>query len=409
MICAYIRVSTDEQTTENQRFEIENWCHSRGIHAIEKWVSDDGVSGAKDYKKRKLGTLMSELSDGDTLIASEISRFGRDLLMVMEILRALMDKHIKVYTVKDNFVLSDEIQCKVIAFAFGLAAEIERNLIRQRTKAALDRLRAEGKRLGRPKNPAGAKTYYALKGKEAECIEMLKSGVEKKVVCESLGVDRATINRFLKITGNEQYIGESKKKIDLNAEDIEACIEKGYSLAQAARSLGVSEASVRKYADEFMLVFKTTDYKTVYNFLDSKIDEIKLKHASGMTFKAIREELRVSPACWSVWMRRSGLHEIRTMDEARKKEIEIKTLLTNGLSVKQISIALHIKQSIVKRIAFGDTTYKRTYLRDLSVAEREIARQNGISDKALCTRLSVGWSVVDAINTKIVPREKRHI
>ena len=191
-ICAYIRVSTDKQTNENQRFEIENWCAKRGW-AIEKWVAEDGVSGAKDYKKRKLGQLMDELSDGDTLIACEISRFGRDLMMVMEILRHLMDKSIKVYTVKDNFTLSDDIQSKVIAFAFGLAAEIERNLIRQRTKAALGRLKAEGKVLGRPRGKKSSSTK--ITGIENEILGALEHG-EKKPTYSGGSACQAWLRRY---------------------------------------------------------------------------------------------------------------------------------------------------------------------------------------------------------------------
>lgn len=406
-ICAYIRVSTDMQTTENQKFEITKWCEKHGLPPVEKWVSDDGVSGAKDYKKRKLGQLMSDLSDGDTLIASEISRFGRDLMMVMEILRNLMDKHIKVYTVKDNFTLSDEIQCKVIAFAFGLAAEIERKLIQQRTKAALDRLKAEGKKLGRPKSDE--RTYYALKGREAECLQMLENGAPSCKVCEAFGINRSTLLRFLKLTGNTRFIGECVKDVDVSRETLQKMATSGYSYARAARILSVSGRTIKKYAELYGIEFHTgmegeISKRTIFTELDAKKDEIVKRRAQGETFKSIRESLRVSPSIWSVWIRRAGLAEIGTMEEAMKRAVEIQTLLTNGLSIRQIAIALHIKRALVERIVRGKMPEKITRVQDLTEAERAIARQNGVNDKALANRLKIGWGVREAISIPLIPR-----
>lgn len=400
------------QTTENQKFEITKWCEKRGWPPVEKWVADDGVSGAKDYKKRKLGTLMSELADGDTLIASEISRFGRDLLMVMEILRNLMDKHIKVYTVKDNFVLSDEIQCKVIAFAFGLAAEIERKLIQQRTKAALDRLKAEGKTLGRPKG--SGKTYYALQGKEAECLKMLEEKVPANKVCEALGINKNTLHRFLRVTGNTQYIGDCVKKADISPETLQKMADEGYTFARAARALSITAKTVKSYAEKYGIEFHQgmegrNSRRTIFTDLDAKKSEIVKRHAMGETFKEIRESLGVSAAMWSMWIHRAGLAEIANIEDAMKKEVEIQTLITNGLSTRQIAIALHIKHALVVRIVQNRVPDSIVYISDLSDAEREIARRNGVNDNALYNRLRGGWTVREAISTPLIPRNRRHI
>lgn len=137
MIYAYIRVSTDKQTVENQRFEIENYCRKRQID-VDQYI-EETISGMKDVDKRKLGTLLKKMKKDDTLIASEISRLGRRLLEVMSILDNLMKKKIRVITVKEGFELCDNLQSHVIAFAFSLASEIERSLISQRTKEALAR------------------------------------------------------------------------------------------------------------------------------------------------------------------------------------------------------------------------------------------------------------------------------
>ena len=148
MVYAYLRVSTENQTVENQRFEIEKFVKTKNL-IVDKYVYET-VSGGKSPNKRKLGKLLKSLKNGDILIASEISRLGRSLYMIMDILNLCMEKNILVFTIKDNFHLGDDIESKVLAFAFSLSAEIERKLISQRTKEALERIKKEGKKLGRP-------------------------------------------------------------------------------------------------------------------------------------------------------------------------------------------------------------------------------------------------------------------
>ena len=148
MVYGYLRVSTDNQTVENQRYEIEKFGESKGLK-IDKYI-EETISGGKAVNKRKLGRLLKVLKKGDILIASEISRLGRSLYMVMDILNLCMEKGVLILTIKDNFHLGDDIESKVLAFAFSLSAEIERKLISQRTKEALERIKKEGKKLGRP-------------------------------------------------------------------------------------------------------------------------------------------------------------------------------------------------------------------------------------------------------------------
>ena len=147
MIYAYIRVSTDKQTLENQEFEINNFCQSNNL-IINHWIMES-ISGTKDFKKRKLGNILKKVKKGDIIICSEISRLGRNLFQVMSILNICMQREAQVWTIKDNYRLGIDLQSKVMAFAFSLSAEIERNLISQRTKEALARIKASGRRLGR--------------------------------------------------------------------------------------------------------------------------------------------------------------------------------------------------------------------------------------------------------------------
>ena len=147
-IIGYIRVSSNKQTLQHQRYEIEQFAIQNNI-VVNKWVMET-VSSRNSLNKRRLGQLLEELTDGDILIAAEISRLGRSLLEVMRILETCLNKNCQVWTLKENYRLGNDIQSKVMAFAFGLSAEIERNLISQRTKASLESVRASGKKLGRP-------------------------------------------------------------------------------------------------------------------------------------------------------------------------------------------------------------------------------------------------------------------
>lgn len=152
MILAYVRVSTDKQTVLNQRYEIEQFTRQRGLR-VDKWT-EETATGTSKLPERKFGLLLKKLRAGDMLIVSELSRNGRNLMQIMSVLHDCMENEVQVLTVKEQYVLGNNINSKVLAFAFGLAAEIERNLILQRTKEALARKRAEGVVLGRPRGNA---------------------------------------------------------------------------------------------------------------------------------------------------------------------------------------------------------------------------------------------------------------
>lgn len=195
MIYGYIRVSSDKQTVENQRFEINNFCQREQLQ-INGWI-EETISGTKNYDKRELGQLLKKIQKDDLIICAELSRLGRSLFMIMEILSLCMKKECRVWTIKDNYRLGDDIQSKVLAFAFGLSAEIERNLISQRTKEALARKKAEGVVLGRPKGRKTAPEKHKLHKKEYLISELLANGMSQRKIAKLFKVDRNTLSRFI--------------------------------------------------------------------------------------------------------------------------------------------------------------------------------------------------------------------
>ncbi len=193
MTYGYIRISTDHQNVENQRFEINHFCQANSLF-VDKWI-DETVSGTKKVEDRELGKILKKMQTGDILICSELSRLGRNLLMIMGVLNECMNRDIQVWTIKDNYRLGSDINSKVLAFAFGLSAEIERNLISQRTKEALARKRAEGVVLGRPVGSKSSKTK--LTGQEKKIQELLDKKVSYSAIGRILGVHRLTVSSFV--------------------------------------------------------------------------------------------------------------------------------------------------------------------------------------------------------------------
>ncbi|MDY4211570.1 MAG: master DNA invertase Mpi family serine-type recombinase [Treponema sp.] len=211
MIYGYIRVSTDKQTVENQRFEILEFAKRNSI-VLDSWI-EETVSGTIRPENRALGKLLDSIQKDDLIICSELSRLGRSLFMIMSILNKLMEKGARIWTIKDGYRLGDDIQSKVLAFAFGLSAEIERNLISQRTKEALERKKAEGQKLGRPK---GSTTETSkLDGAEIGATIMLMQGISVNQMAKLYGVHRNTVKKFItsKKLGSRENIERMLKLI----------------------------------------------------------------------------------------------------------------------------------------------------------------------------------------------------
>jgi len=191
-VYGYIRVSTDKQETENQRFEILKYANEKKLGNVE--IIEETVSGRKSWKDRELGKLIEKLQKGDVLIVTELSRLGRSMLEIMELLSILLRKGVELRVVKSNQVLKDDLHSKVFAMAFSIAAEIERELISQRTREALRRRKAEGKPLGRPKGSYSSKLDRYRKQIE----ELLSKGVSISSIAKILGVPYSTMYAYVK-------------------------------------------------------------------------------------------------------------------------------------------------------------------------------------------------------------------
>lgn len=203
---AYIRVSTDKQSVENQRYEINKYCKRVGS-TVDIWV-DETISSTKKLEVRKFGDLLKQLKSEDSIIVSELSRLGRNLLQIMSILNYCMEKDVKVFSVKEGYELGNNINSKVLAFAFGLSAEIERKLISDRTREALARKKAEGVILGRP---IGRKTEFSkskLYPYRNEILSLREKGHSFEKIARKYGVNRITVSKFL-TRYNEEKQNES--------------------------------------------------------------------------------------------------------------------------------------------------------------------------------------------------------
>lgn len=192
MIIAYLRVSTGKQNPENQREEIKRFAEEKNME-IDQWVIET-ASGKLAPRKRKLGRVLGRMKKGDTLIVSEISRLSRSLTEIMTIMGQCLEKEISIYTTKERYTFDNSINSKVLCFAFGLVAEIERNLISMRTKEALAVKKAEGVRLGR--RPGSNVKIKFIEQNEARIAQMLDSGMSITQMCRKIGISRHTWYKY---------------------------------------------------------------------------------------------------------------------------------------------------------------------------------------------------------------------
>jgi DNA invertase Pin-like site-specific DNA recombinase len=189
---AYIRVSTDKQDVENQRLEILKLANDKGLGKV-KFI-EETVSGKKPWRDRLLAPTLDNLARDDALIVAELSRLGRSMLEIMEILSISTQKGIKIYASKGNWSMDGSMQSKIIAVVLAMAAEIERDLISQRTKAALATKKANGFHLGRPKGPGKSK----LDEHKDDILELLDLGVTKKRIAQKMETTVGNLNHWLK-------------------------------------------------------------------------------------------------------------------------------------------------------------------------------------------------------------------
>ena len=192
-VIAYLRVSTEKQFLENQQEEIIRFAEKNGLD-IDRWYMET-VSGKVSSKERKLAGLLNRMKRGDCLIVTEISRLSRTLLEIMTILNSCLKRGIVLYSTKEGYVFQNDINSKVLGFAFGLMAEIERNLISMRTKEALERRRKEGKHLGRKKGDAPKMDM--LHANRMSLVRDYRRGKSCAELARRMGVSRTTMFRFL--------------------------------------------------------------------------------------------------------------------------------------------------------------------------------------------------------------------
>lgn len=195
MIVAYLRVSTGHQVLDNQSNEISKYADAKGI-IIDKWVTEV-VSGKRKGSERKLGAAIKKMKEGDMLIVTEISRLSRTLMDIMSIMGTLLQKGVNLYSIKDGYSFDNSINSKVLIFAFGLVAEIERNLISLRTKEALELRKLQGVKLGRPKNTL--RKMNILIDNISSIVKALERGEAKAKICRRYRISFSTFTRFEKI------------------------------------------------------------------------------------------------------------------------------------------------------------------------------------------------------------------
>ena len=195
MVIGYLRVSTKTQNIDNCKADILTLANDKNLGQV-KFI-EEIISGKKSWKTRKIFAVINEMKEGDIIITSEFSRLGRSLLEILEILKLALDKGITIYIVKGKWMLENNIQSKVVAFAFGLSAEIEGDLISARTKESLATRKSKGLPMGRPKGIGKSK----LDKFEVEIRALLHNGASQKFIANRYGASEPTLWNWLKKKG----------------------------------------------------------------------------------------------------------------------------------------------------------------------------------------------------------------
>ena len=188
---AYLRVSTTDQDLEKNRFDILKLANDKNLGQVQ-WI-EETVSGRVSWKKRQISSVIDQLQSGDNLIVSELSRLGRSMLECMEILSIASQRGIRVYAIKGNWQLDNSIQSKIIAMAFSMASEIERDLISARTKEALAARKLAGLKLGRPRGTGKSK----LDPYRPEIEALLANGSTQRFIAKRYQTTKANLSRWL--------------------------------------------------------------------------------------------------------------------------------------------------------------------------------------------------------------------
>jgi len=192
---AYLRISTNKQDLDNQRLAIWDYTYKNNLQ-IHSFIEIQ-VSARKNTKERKIDQLLKELEDNDTLIVTELSRLGRNLGQIIRIIDELIKKNIKLISIKENIILNNkgDLQTKVMIAMFAIFAEVEHDLISQRTRQGMVSAKAKGKKIGRPK---GSLSSSKLDGEEKNIKEFLSKKVSKTSIARIIGVSYTALCSFIK-------------------------------------------------------------------------------------------------------------------------------------------------------------------------------------------------------------------
>lgn len=189
-IRAYLRVSTGEQTTDNQRPDVERLAAARG-GVVGRWYTDEGVSGSR-ARRPGLDALMRDAKNGDTVLVWRLDRLGRSMLNTLNTVRELDARGVGLASVGEPWLSTDGPMRSLLLAVFAWFAEYERTTIVERTRAGLARARAEGVTLGRRPRSADAL---------ARAVAAYREGDSVRELAKAAGVSEATLRRKLDAAG----------------------------------------------------------------------------------------------------------------------------------------------------------------------------------------------------------------
>lgn len=189
----YLRVSTNAQDVNNQKLGLLDYCNQHRLVPLE--LIEDVASGKLPWRERGIGKILEKSVSGDVLVVSEVSRLGRSTLQVLEILQEAAQKEVSIHIVKNNLIMDGSLQATITATILGLAAQIEKEFISQRTKEALAKRKADGIRLGRPRGPSPA---LKLDSYREEIEKYLAKGINKRAIAKLIDCAPGTLYSWLK-------------------------------------------------------------------------------------------------------------------------------------------------------------------------------------------------------------------
>ncbi|MBM4646590.1 recombinase family protein [Rhodococcus hoagii] len=212
-VIAYVRVSTNKQDLEKPTHEIERYCSSRGL-VVDEW-DQDIASGTIKVQNRRVGTVLANLTAGDRLIVSEVSRISRSVGTLINVIDDAVERGITIVSVKEGVEFDDGLTSTVMKAGLGLAAELERKMISARTKEALARKKFEGVKLGRPPGTHRPENRK-LHGKDDEIMKYMRRRVSKAAIARILDVSISTLRRYIEEQDlDDQLLLERIKKTDV--------------------------------------------------------------------------------------------------------------------------------------------------------------------------------------------------